>query len=187
MNNFFLTITIFLFSTSNTVSQITFEIFRDDSLHIYFNELGREHGYFYNHENLKDSLPDGTYIFYNVKRKDSLVNHKNVWIIGHYYNLSKSGKFVTSSYTYRKRKYVLDSRHISHYEKGKKNGIEIKYNSYEIGRFPVKIMSIYAEYSEGKKDGLFMSFELGKLRQVYIFENDTIKDVLFDILVNNPF
>jgi len=166
---------------SYSFGQKTYEIYQNDYVQTYFKQLGKENGFYYNGNNMKDSLPDGTYILYDVKRKDSLSNYKNILIRGQYKNFKKEGQFETMAYiTEKKGKCKINYQHTCNYKNGEKNGIEEEYNFCSF-YYSSKIMRFHGEYIEGKKQGLFMYFESGSPIKVIVYENDTIKQVLLDI------
>lgn len=169
-----------ILSTFCSFGQQIYKIYQDDSLHLYFKQLGKENGFFYDIDNLKDSLSDGKYVFYDVLRKDSLSKDKNILIKGQYKDFRKVGEFVTTSYIFQKKTktYRLDYQHICHFKEGKKNGKEEKYNFYPFHNKLLKLMIFYGEFLDGKKNGLFMYYELGEPIKVLVYKNDEISLIL---------
>jgi len=127
-------------------------------------------------------LPDGIYKFFDVNRKDSLSKKKNIILSGQYINYRKAGRFERNQYIYNKKEkiYKLSYQHFCNYKDGKKNGIEEEYN-FCSQNITQKIMMFHGEYFEDKKQGLFMFFELGSPIKIELYENNDIKQVLFDI------
>ena len=161
-------------------SQKVYEIYKDDSISQYFKKLGKENGFYYDIINLKDSLPDGKYIFYNVSHKDSLSKNKNISIKGQYKNFRKDGEFVMTTYIFQKKRNRKDYQHICHFKDGKKDGVEKECNFYPALNHQLKVIRFYGEYLDGKKNGLFMYYESGNPTKVEIFDNDTLKQILLD-------
>lgn len=167
---------LFLFKYS--YNQQVFKIYNDDSISQYFKELGKNNGYYRSYNNIKDSLPDGIYLFYDVKRKDSLSKTKNIIIKAQYENNCKVGLFEFNGYSYDKNGgSELRNKEQCSYKNGKKDGIEECYNYYP-SKPSVSIINFYGEYLEGKKNGLFMYFKLGYPTDIIIYENDSIKKIL---------
>ncbi len=160
--------------------QRVFKIYQDDSLSIYFNKLGYETGYYYNIDNLKDSLTDGTYLFYDVNKKDSNSTQKNILTKGQYRNYIKNGEFETATYNYQKkaRKYRIAFTHKCNFKDGLKEGVEEKYCYCPFNGCASKNLIFYGVYVDGKKNGLFMIFENGSPVEIAIYEKDKLTKLL---------
>jgi hypothetical protein len=172
-----------LLSVVNTYGQKTYEIYKDDSLHFYFKELGTENGFYYNPHNMKDSLDDGIYLFYNVEKKDSLSPKKRIIYRGEYVNNCKNGCFEMNSYFYKKRNKTqkLEYKHVCHYKDGKKDGTEEAYHiEYNIVRSYSVIMSDYSEYKNGELNGLSISYYRGRPTKIIMYEMGEEKEVLMN-------
>jgi len=182
----YLKIIIFTFSIvfiSNNVSQAQniFKIYKDDSLELYFKERGNKNGFFFSINNLRDTLPDGKYIFYNVSKKDSLSKHKEVWIECQYVSNQKSGKFEETNYRYPKRKKaVITYKHICYYKSGEKEGIEEEYMISDYNGTKLKVFIFFGEYKKGLKDGVFIYFTDGYPSKVVLYRNGIEEKILIE-------
>ncbi|MGV3632539.1 MAG: hypothetical protein ACO1O6_15125 [Bacteroidota bacterium] len=172
------------------LGQTTFEFYKDDSIQQFFKSLPYEGRYFNDLNNLKDTLGDGIYIFYDVKRKDA--KHKNIWIKGEYKNGVKEGTFETNNYGFSKKKrHTLQSQHTCSYKNGLKHGIEKEANILKEAIYDktnpefyysshIQLKS-YSEYQNGKLHGLHMEFDNGNPIRVYKYENDEIIEKLLHL------
>lgn len=174
--------------------QTTHEYYLDDSIQKFFKSLPDEEGRYYKDlTNLKDSLSDGVYIFYDVKRKDA--KKGNIWIKGQYKNGVKEGLFEKNFYVGRGKKSQLRGQHLCTYKNGLKHGIDQEYNlskgakyeytKNEFHRSNNIQLNTYAEYKFGKLDGLYMFFNNGHPIRVYVYENDILKTVLKEVYVDD--
>lgn len=172
------------------LGQTTFEFYKDDSIQRFFKPLPYDGRFFNDLNNLKDTLPDGIYIFYDVYRKDA--KKRNIWIKGEYINGVKEGIFETNKFGFsRKTRHVLQSQHTCTYKNGLKHGIEKEANILKEAiydktdpRFYYAAhiqLILYSEYQNGKLHGLHMEFDNGNPVRVYKYENDEIKEKLLDI------
>jgi hypothetical protein len=182
MNRIILSLVITLLFPSLSISQMVFNLYQDDSLQNYFKDLGGDMGYYYNSNNLKDSLPDGTYFFYDVARKDSSSNKRNIIIMGHYLNSVKNGDFMTRTFFYEKKTKSFKP-HVTQkcrYKDGKKNGVDEKFIHFSRNSTEYVTLIYYGEYNDGKKNGLFMNFEDGYPVDVTLYENDELVKVIIN-------
>ena len=145
-------------------------IFLDDT--IYFKKRNCENGFYYN---LKDSLPDGLWLLYDVNKKDSSSKDKEILIKGKYKKNLKEGTFEINFYTYTDKKKIkqLNYQHICTYFSGKKNGVEEEFHI-----FPgFQSLISHEEYYNGKKNGMFLSFaNNGRISDIYYYNNDSLKE-----------
>jgi hypothetical protein len=171
----------FCFFYYNLNAQKHYEIYEDDSVHIYFKTLGLENGFYYCPDNMNDFLADGVYLFYNVKKKDSLSDKKEVIYRGEYRNNLKHGRFEACRYFYNKKtkNQELRYRHICDYKNGKKEGIEeVCHVSYYAFNSYLVSTQYYGEFKDGKKHGLFIHSYNGIIFNVEVYENGELKEVL---------
>lgn len=173
------------------LGQTTYEFYLDDSIQKYF--VASKYGIAYDINTLKDSLPDGLYVFYDVRRKK--MKKRNIMIKGEYKNGVKEGRFEKNDFDHydrKSKKYTISYQHSCNYLNGKKNGVDIEFY-LEKGAVYERINSIYSiyngidlvtycEYTNGMKNGLYMNFSgSGHPLQILIFENDKIKTKLLEI------
>lgn len=171
--------------------QITYQICLDDSIDNYFKPNERYKS-IYDIDNLKDSLPDGIYIFYDVKRKN--IKKGNIMIKGEYKNGVKVGLFEKIFFVGSGKKSQIKSQHLCTFKNGLKHGIDQEYNfgkgakyeytKNEFHRSNDIQLNTYAEYQFGKLNGLFMYFTNGHPIRIYIYENDILKTKLLEIYVD---
>ena len=169
-----------LFTAKSFGQNKIFVIYQDDSIQNFFKERNKINGFYYDINNLKDSLQDGTYIFYNVRRQDSLL--KQIFLKGQYLNNKKEGRFECFYYLYKSKKRIVgkSSQHVCNFKHGVMNGIEEENIFCNSGKYSSIIMVSHREYFDGKKDGLFMFFENGYPTNVSIYKNDSLINVLMN-------
>ncbi len=165
-----ITLILILFSIK-TQSQVVHQIYRDDTC---FREMKSDVTFekFY-YFNLKDSLPDGIWIVYDVDRRDSLVKHKKIISSVLYENHKKEGLLEMYSYSpYKKKEKVL--YYVCNYKNGLKHGAEEQYLIIEDTIF--KYLRYHGEYFKGKKDGCFIRIEKdGYLEEQSQYKEDVMK------------
>jgi hypothetical protein len=181
-------IIIFHFLCFNFFGQITFLICLDDSINSYF-KLNERFTNIYDIDYLKDSLPDGIYIFYDVKRKN--IKKGNIMIKGEYKNGVKEGLFEKNFFVGSGKKSIIKSQHLCTFKNGLKHGIDQEYNfgkgsKYQHTKNEFHLanniqLNTYAEFQFGKLNGLFMYFNNGHPIRIYIYENDILKTKLLEI------
>lgn len=160
-----------LFLSGYVCGQNTHTIFLDDS--IYLKKRNSENGFYYN---LKDSLPDGLWLLYDVNKKDSSSKFKSVLLKGNYKNFLKEGIFEINYYSYSGKKKIkkLTYQHICTYFNDKKNGVAEEFHIFSDTRL---LLISHCEYYNGKKNGVFVNFESnGKISDVSIYANDSLKE-----------
>ncbi len=163
-----------LLSIQSLKSQNVIEIYRDDDMLSNFfykkDTLGNTH-YYNSLINLVDSLPDGIYIFYANKRKDSLSKKRRIWIKGEFANYKKTGEFVEFTYNPKKYHNKIKSKQVYNYKNGLMDG---KQESFQYFNENTIIMHDLWEYKDGQKDGLFIHFDNGYPVRIEVYKNDTI-------------
>lgn len=164
LSKFFAIVVLFLCVHSVSQCQTVFEIYQDDDRSIYFNPISEQsESFYYGAKSLKDSLPDGIYIFFDVNKKDSLSKKKNILFRGEYFQNVKNGLFQSNTYTYDKKKkaFVLVYRYQVSFSMGLKDGVEEEYKLHYTNNNHHFSPLFYCEYTDGKKNGYEIEYYLG--------------------------
>lgn len=178
LSKFFVIVISFLCVHSVSHSQTVFEIYQDDSLSRYFNSKSEKSESYYNGaKSLKDSLPDGIYLFYDVNKKDSLSKKKNILVQGEYLQNVKNGLFQSNSYTYNKKKkaFVLIYRYQVSFSMGVKDGVEEEYKLHYTNDTHHFLPLFYCIYADGKKNGYEIEYYLGYPSKISLFSSGNLK------------
>lgn len=116
---------------------------------------------------LADSMPDGTYILYDVLKQDSGSVEKKILLKCSYLNNRKNGLCEKTNYFFGTRKDLC------YYSNGQKNGTENLYSLKD--NQPSLFLEKHFEYCNGKKDGFFIWYDnKGLIEQISIYRMDTL-------------
>jgi len=162
---------LILISVTNIYSQKV-NIFLDDSLYIKIKKTTLSFGDF--KVELKDTLPDGKYYLYNLRRNDSAkMSESNLIMIGEYKNNLKNGEFY--QYVKYNEKDASILRRIENYKNGIFDGFQGDLSDY----VPLKF---YYNFKDGKLNGpqLVMCKYYVKRKPIFYlckilnYDNDTL-------------
>jgi hypothetical protein len=107
---------LFLIYVNLPLQAQTINVYIDDAL--YINPNKETDGFI----DLKDSLPDGNYVIYNVNRKDENSKKKRIILTGSYLHSNRNGDFIYSDYGINKS--IPHAQKAVNYKNGLKDGIE---------------------------------------------------------------
>lgn len=170
---FYLFITLLICSNLLSAQDTTF-IYGAENWKPYFDDPILHRQFYDDYKNLKDSLPDGFYIFDNRDTKElSRKIYCYRTISGRYINNRKSGRFEFIDYSYRKKlkKYIISNYSSTEYKNGVLHGKSISYyhNQTETGHIYTPME--YCEYENGVRNGKEIEFISGKPIQINYYEN----------------
>ncbi|MBI5539677.1 MAG: hypothetical protein HY951_06430 [Bacteroidia bacterium] len=170
-------ILLFIFFLTSLIvqSQNIFKIFKDDT--IFIKKKGLLDGFNYS---LKDSLPDGKYILFNLEKKDSSSENLVINFQGEYKERLKEGEFIQINYNVNNGKLTPSYIRQCNYKTGLKNGIEESWWYCKHGLEYNIIMEFRGEYKQGRKNGLFLYYDEGCLNKIIEYENDSLKRIVFE-------
>lgn len=150
----------------NGISQEEFSIYADE-LKLYCKT-----SFALSADNLKDSLPSGNYIFYNVSKENRNSKHKEIILRGSYVNGVKDGLFEYKLYSNSKKAKVklISFQHVR-YVNGLKSGVD---ELYEVDDCSTQIPRHYYDYSKGKKNGICIDYENGLIKLILLYRDDIV-------------
>jgi len=124
---------------------------------------------------LKNKLPDGTWILYHISEKDSDRKDINSYIEieGHYKNMLREGAFdyyYVDNFSKKKASHTRTYRY--NYKKGKLEGY-FTYTYIDKAGFERKGEEGF--YSNGRKNGFFIHYDnYGRIDEMNLYRNDTL-------------